>query len=99
MSEADLRRALCRFPPTMMDSTRRFCRQCSKEMKKMTDFRNHILKHADIPQFRCRFCTTDSNKFTAQRREQMFTVCIKRESKDFLGIKSELFFINIKLVF
>ena len=75
MSEADLRRAICRFPPTMMDPTRKYCRQCSRELKKMSDFRQHILKHADIPQFRCRFCTTESNaKFTAHKREQMFQV-------------------------
>jgi len=40
----------------------------------MPDFRNHILKHADIPQFRCRFCTKETTKFTAKSREQMFHV-------------------------
>lgn len=70
MSESDLRRALLRFPPTMMEPVGKFCRQCSKELKKMNDFRAHILSHTDIPKFRCRFCV--EKKFTAQRREEMF---------------------------
>lgn len=86
MSEADLCRSLERIPPTMLDINRQKCRLCDKEMKKTSDFRKHILSHAQIPQFRCRFCKQGSI-FTAQKREQMFQVWFYKKKRSIFTLK------------
>ena len=87
MSEADLCRSLERIPPTMLDINRQKCRLCDKEMKKTSDFRKHILSHAQIPQFRCRFCKQGSI-FTAQKREQMFQVWFYKKKRSIFHAKN-----------
>jgi hypothetical protein len=85
-----VRRALCRFPPTMMDPDRRICKQCGEESKTLKHFQNHILKHANIPQYRCRFCKgKPDSKFTAQKREQMYTHIRSKHEKATMNGETE----------
>ncbi|CAG5113230.1 Oidioi.mRNA.OKI2018_I69.chr2.g7355.t1.cds [Oikopleura dioica] len=81
VTESDLRKALLRFPPTMMEPVSKSCRMCSKDhkFKKMVDFRLHILSHTEIPKYRCRFCL--DKKFTANKREEIFHHIRNRHEK------------------
>ncbi|CBY10952.1 unnamed protein product [Oikopleura dioica] len=81
LTESDLRKALLRFPPTMMEPVSKSCRMCSKDhkFKKMVDFRLHILSHTEIPKYRCKFCL--EKKFTANKREEIFHHIRKRHEK------------------
>ena len=81
MIESDIRRALQRFPPTMMDindSIAQYkCLQCTKPMKKIIDLKKHIQKkHAEVPEFRCVFCPENKpeNRFSTMKRDHMYQV-------------------------
>jgi len=70
--ESDIRRALQRFPPTMMDIINFRCLQCGKQEKNERELKKHIQKkHAEIPEFRCIFCPLNKPRFSG-KREQMY---------------------------
>lgn len=70
--ESDIRRALQRFPPTMMDVISFRCLQCGKQEKNERELKKHIQKkHAEIPEFRCIFCPQNKPRFSG-KREQMY---------------------------
>lgn len=72
--ESDIRRALQRFPPTMMDIINFRCLQCGKQEKNERELKKHIQKkHAEIPEFRCIFCPPNKPRFSG-KREQMYQV-------------------------